>query len=125
MQRTYRIIIADDEEAHRILMSTLLEACIPEEEMAEIETVSDGTDLLNRLECRHYDLVFTDNQMPRLTGENAIKNARSSGYQTPMFLVSSDIELPEIAKDAGATGYLQKGKGLKTGIEQIATRYLK
>lgn len=124
MQRTYRIIIADDEEAHRILMSTLLEACIPAEN-AEIETVSDGTDLLTRLECRHYDLVFTDNQMPNLTGRNAIKNARSSGYQTPMFLVSSDIELPEIAQEAGATGYVQKGIGLKTGLEQIATRYLK
>lgn len=117
-----RIIVADDEPANRELLREIILSCLPQ---AEVETVSDGLDLVGRMACSKFDLVLTDNQMSILDGSGAIRAARAYDCLTPMFLVSSDEKLAEIAESAGADGYLQKGDGLYLGIEQITAKYFK
>lgn len=117
-----RIIVADDEPANRELLREILLSCIPQ---AEVETVSDGLDLVSRMAHYEFDLVLTDNKMPILDGSGVIQAIRAYGNQTPMFLVSGDENLPLIAESAGADGYLQKGEGLHLGIERITAKYFK
>jgi CheY-like chemotaxis protein len=113
-----RILIADDDKIYRSLLGYILQSSIPQ---AEIETVANGQDLVELLRCRRYDVVFTDNQMPNLLGHVAITTVRREGYNNPMYLVSGDDNLPDIAKKSGATGYIHKNSNLRGTISKIVT----
>lgn len=117
-----RIIVADDEPANRELLREILLSCIPQ---AEVETVSDGLDLVSRMAHSEFDLVLTGNKMPILDGFGAIQAARAYGNLTPMYLVSCEENLPKIAESAGANGHILKGDGLFDRIGQLTAKYFK
>lgn len=61
--RPRRILVADDDEAIRYLISTVLA-----DAGFDVNAASDGQQAWEALLHEHYDLLVTDSHMPRLTG---------------------------------------------------------
>jgi two-component system, chemotaxis family, chemotaxis protein CheY len=72
----------------------------------------DGEDGLTRLSQQPIDVIITDINMPKLDGYGVIRAVRSDpAYnKTPILVLSteSEQESKDIAKDAGATGWIVK-----------------
>ena len=72
----------------------------------------DGQDGLNALAQQPVDLIITDINMPKLDGFGVIRAVRNDPTynQTPILVLSTEgeQESKDIAKDAGATGWIVK-----------------
>jgi DNA-binding response OmpR family regulator len=78
-----RILVAEDDHVIRRLMSLFLM-----DEKFEVEAVSDGEQAWEALNQDDYDLLVTDNDMPRLTGINLITRIRKAGIRLPVIIAS-------------------------------------
>ena len=78
----------------------------------EVTEASDGQEALEKARLRHFDLVLTDQNMPRMDGVELIKGLRAlpSYRNVPILMITTEAsdELKAQAKEAGATGWLQK-----------------
>ncbi len=84
--RTQRILVADDNEAIREIMSnTLANAHF------SVDATADGEEAWRAVQCGHYDLLVTDNDMPRLTGLELVKRIRDAGLRLPVIMSSASI----------------------------------
>jgi len=79
-----RILVADDQEGIRRLISIILT-----EAGFEVGTAADGQEAWEALLCQHYDLLITDIEMPRLAGIELIERMRWAGMITPVIIASS------------------------------------
>ncbi len=72
----------------------------------------DGEDGLNALAQQPVDLIITDINMPKLDGFGVIRAVRNDPQynSTPILVLSTEgeQESKDIAKDAGATGWIVK-----------------
>lgn len=101
-----RILVADDEEGLRELLSDLLN-----EEGYTVETAENGTRVLQRLEGGEiYDLLLLDLKMPGVSGIDILERLRAANNDTPVIMItgygtsSSAIR----AMQMGAYDYLMK-----------------
>ena len=101
------IIIAEDDDKVR---ETYIRA-IRHFSKTEVEGVSNGRDLVEKVKERDYDLIFTDNDMPLMSGLFAITQIRGFNSKVPICMVSGD-KIEETMSEAmkiGATDYIDKG----------------
>ena len=84
--RVQRILVADDDEDVRHLISSILAR-----EGFDVKVAADGEEAWDELHRRHYDLLVTDNEMPRLTGMELIKWIRKDGMNLPVILASGSL----------------------------------
>lgn len=86
--RALRILYADDMPELREIMSAVLE-----EEGHRIETVSDGSEALERLQQARdaFDLLITDHHMPRLNGLELVRQTRELAYPGKIVVFSSEL----------------------------------
>ncbi|WP_295797990.1 response regulator [uncultured Microbulbifer sp.] len=102
-----RVLVVDDYEANRLLMSELLRA-------QNIETViaSSGEEALSLWRKQHFDMVFMDIQMPNMDGIEATARIRSeeSGRRTPIIALTAHVGTEEKSRllTAGLDDYLSK-----------------
>jgi CheY-like chemotaxis protein len=94
--RKWRILVADDEEGIRFLSSLILAGG-----GFDVKVSADGEQAWDALSHAHYDLLITDNDMPRLTGMKLIERIRRTGMQLPVILASGTLPT------ASAREYLQ------------------
>jgi len=97
-----RILIVDDDAAIRELGAAILIL-----EGYQVEVAEDGVEALARLANGHFDLVFTDRQMPILDGEGLVLALRSAGIRIPVIMISGSL-LPsplyaEVAREISAS----------------------
>jgi excisionase family DNA binding protein len=100
-----RVLVVDDEESIRDLLSKALA-------MAdyEVETAADGATALARVRAQDYDLLVADLRMPGMDGLTLIRDARRFQAALKVIIItgysneSSAIE----AVNLGVTGYLTK-----------------
>jgi DNA-binding response OmpR family regulator len=84
--RAQRILVADDyEDARQIISNTLARAGF------EVDTAADGEAAWEALQHEHYDLLVTDNEMPRLAGIQLIERIRDAGMSLPIIMVSGSL----------------------------------
>jgi DNA-binding response OmpR family regulator len=76
------LIVDDDNETRRLSVKALLDAGY------DVESVRDGAAGWEALQAKHYDLVITDNHMPRLTGMEMIAKLRSGHLSVPVILAT-------------------------------------
>jgi EAL domain-containing protein (putative c-di-GMP-specific phosphodiesterase class I)/DNA-binding response OmpR family regulator len=104
-----RVYIADDIDANRVLLETILKRA----GFAEISTYGNGETLLAAVAVREPDLIFLDLRMPVVDGYEVLRaiRARSSGGEFLPVIVLTAESSPESRRtvlEAGANDYVTK-----------------
>jgi two-component system cell cycle sensor histidine kinase/response regulator CckA len=105
--RPQRILIVDDDLCIRHLSSSALIA-----EGYRVDTAENGEEgwhaLSNAVKSGHesYDLLITDNSMPKLSGVDLIRKVRSASMELPVILASGTMPLH--AESLGLAAILSK-----------------
>lgn len=102
-----RILTIDDSKTMRdMLMLTLADAGF------DVIQAVDGKEGVDLLERENVDVVITDINMPRMDGYEVVRQlrARPEHKTTPILVLTteSETEKKNIAREAGATGWLVK-----------------
>ncbi|HYY52975.1 MAG TPA: sigma-54 dependent transcriptional regulator [Myxococcales bacterium] len=100
-----RVLIADDEESIRHVLTELLD-----ERGYEVRAVSDGEEAMRELSSRDYDALVTDVRMPKINGLDLVRAAQTASPETTIIVMSAygSHDLAIEAMKAGAYDYLGK-----------------
>src|SRR5436305_6827446 len=79
-----RVLIADDEESIRHVLTVLLT-----ERGYEVREVADGEEALRELTARDYDALVTDVRMPRLGGLELVRAAQAQNPEMTIIVMSA------------------------------------
>lgn len=90
-----RILVADDLRANRDELADLLGGY-----GFEVSTASDGLEALQMLQADGYDLLLTDQMMPRMDGWQLLAQARANQPELPVVLYSAAPPLPPLDSPA-------------------------
>jgi len=83
--------VADDDEDIRLLTSTALVSA-----GFDVSTASDGQQAWEALLHDHYDLLVTDEEMPRLAGLELIERIRDAGMSLPVIIASGTLSVEKM-----------------------------
>jgi twitching motility two-component system response regulator PilH len=111
-----RILIADDNDGARALLTSVLES-----RGYRVTVTSDGFEALEQLQESLPDLMLLDIQMPRMDGCEVcrvVKN-RPDTRGIPVVLVSGLADAAELASEAGADGFVHKPFSLDTLLTEV------
>ena len=78
-----RVLVVDDKEAARDLVTELLEA-----DGHWVEAVPDGVEALARLAEARFDIVVTDRSMPAMSGDELARTIKESGTPLPVLMIT-------------------------------------
>lgn len=78
-----RILLVDDDINIRLLSADLLF-----HSGYQVDTAGDGESGWEALQTRNYNLLITDNQMPKVSGLELVKKLRSARMALPVILAS-------------------------------------
>src|SRR5579885_233657 len=111
-----RILVVDDEIGARTVLAERLK---PDH---EVETASDGGEALARAEKAAFDLVLSDQKMPKMTGLELLNQVRARAPATSFILMTAhgSVEGAVQAIQAGADDYLLKPIELAEAQHRIA-----
>lgn len=111
----YRVLVADDEEYTRDLLSTALRFV-----GYEVELAVDGHDALHRATSGRFDLVVLDVMMPGRDGFDVLRRLRGDGITTPViFLTARD------ATEDKLSGFIRGGDDYVTkpfSLDEVVAR---
>jgi DNA-binding response OmpR family regulator len=101
------VLVADDEEDIRVLVSFRLDRA-----GWDVVTAADGREALDLILERRPDIAVLDVRMPKLTGIEVLQQVRADVTvgETPVILLSAGVQEDSIAKglEAGANEYMKK-----------------
>jgi two-component system alkaline phosphatase synthesis response regulator PhoP len=89
-----RILVADDEAAMRRLI-----ACTLAGSGYHVDAVEDGADAWEALQVKHYDLLITDNHMPKLSGVELIEKLHATSKVLPVIMVTGTLPQEEFTRN--------------------------
>jgi len=100
-----RILVVDDEDKMRHLLSIMLER-----RGYHVDQAGDGVDALKTLETVHCDMVITDVKMPRMDGETLLKRIMKMNEPCPVVFITAfaTVESAVDIMRAGAVDYITK-----------------
>jgi two-component system response regulator AtoC len=100
-----RILIIDDEESFRHMLSVILKR-----EGFDVETASDGEEGLQKVMVNSYDQVLCDIRMPRMDGLEFIKQVQKARIETTLIMMSAygTVDTALEAMKVGAYDYISK-----------------
>ncbi|WP_261319179.1 response regulator [Microbulbifer agarilyticus] len=102
-----RVLVVDDYEPNRKLMSELLRA-----QHIEALIAGSGEEALQQWQSQHFDMIFMDIQMPGLDGIATTQRIREreSGRRTPIIALTAHVGTEEKSRllSAGLDDYLSK-----------------
>jgi DNA-binding NtrC family response regulator len=99
------ILVIDDEADIRESLELLLTS-----ENYAVEMAQNGTEGLQKMEARAYDLVLLDLMMPDISGMEVLDEARKRDRETPIFMITAygSVEAAVQALKLGANDYFSK-----------------
>ena len=111
-----RVLLAEDNDALRGMYKENLEAM-----GYEVEAVANGLLLLNKLKTSKFDVVVTDNEMPIMTGIDALKDISLIEGTKPRVIIITLNCSPEIRKEIEKYGgvYISKSQAPNGFYEEI------
>lgn len=114
-----RVLLVEDEADVRKFFARALAHIGP---LVEVVAACDGGEALELLQSQSFDLVLSDQRMPRMTGLELLEEVRRSS-QVPFLIISADRSIENAAYAAGANDFLAKPIGLDT-LRKAVARYL-
>jgi len=111
-----RLLLAEDERE----MSDALCAVLKHSNYT-VDAVYNGEDALDYLRTEIYDGAILDIMMPKKSGIEVLKAARSEGLKVPILLLTakSEVEDKVLGLDAGADDYITKPFAIKELLARI------
>jgi CheY-like chemotaxis protein len=89
----FRILVVDDNlESRQLSVDVLLSSGY------EVEGVNDGAAGWEALQTYDYDLVITDNQMPKMTGLEMIEKLNAARMTVPIIMATGNLPIVEFAR---------------------------
>lgn len=88
-----RILVVEDDTALREITSRILDAA-----GYDVECAEDGEAAWNALRCQHYELIITDNNMPKVTGIDLLHLPHSARIETPVILMSGQLPTDQLKR---------------------------
>jgi two-component system sensor histidine kinase RpfC len=118
--RPLRVLVADDQQANRTVLTRILERA-----GHKVQQAGDGEEALDQLESDNIDLAIVDMHMPRLSGLDVLRQLRymqAGGRRTPVIVLSADAtaQAARDAEEAGAPAFLTKPVMVARLLETIA-----
>jgi DNA-binding response OmpR family regulator len=89
-----RILVVDDDPDSRQLSVDVLVSV-----KFEVDAAVDGADGWELLRLKDFDLVITDNKMPRVTGVELIEKMRRTGVLLPVIMVAGQVPTLEFERE--------------------------
>lgn len=114
-QKPARVLVVDDDQDARALLSSFLGW-----EGYEAITAMDGEEALNQVRTEHPDLILLDLQMEGMSGLQTIERLKQGRCQVPVVLLTGHAELlaPRQVACLGISGLI--GKPFR-GTELLST----
>ncbi len=101
------ILAVDDSAAMRQMLAYTLRSA-----GHQVTEAVDGVDALEKLQGRNYDVVLTDQNMPRMDGLSLTRSLRAQDRfrNVPVLILTTESgdEIKQAGRAAGATGWLVK-----------------
>ena len=115
-----RILIVDDEEMIRVLLTEVLS-----QEGYDVVTAKDGQEALSILERGGIDLVLTDMVMPRGSGLEVLEAARRYDPSVPVIVMTGYPSIDDAADlvRMGVSDYISKPFDLEV-IRELVRKHL-
>jgi CheY-like chemotaxis protein len=88
-----RILVADDEACMRLFMTDTLG-----KSGYDVDAAKDGADAWEALQAKHYDLLITDNNMPKVSGVELIQRLHASRNALPVIMATGSSPDDEFTK---------------------------
>lgn len=103
--KSARILIVDDDPAHRSMLRTLIKAW-----GAKVDEATDGSEAITLCHERPYDIILMDVLMPEIDGISALQAIKSYNPSIPILIMTaySKVESAVEALKSGAYDYLSK-----------------
>jgi two-component system chemotaxis response regulator CheY len=101
-----RVLVVDDSKTMRSIHRSVLNQIGP----TEVEEACDGQDALSKAAAFNPDLILLDWNMPNMDGFTFLKTYRGQGNNTPIIMVTTEANKPNIieAIKAGVNDYIVK-----------------
>jgi CheY-like chemotaxis protein len=92
-QSPHRILVVDDDSDARQLSVDVLAGC-----GYDVDAAKDGADGWEAIQTKGYDLVITDNKMPRMTGIEMIEKLRSACIISKVIMATGNLPVFEFSR---------------------------
>jgi len=89
-----RILVVDDEAAIRLFSSAVLRSS-----GYEVDAAEDGAAGWEALHGKDYDLLITDNQMPRVSGVELIDKLHDAHMELPVIMASAAFPADKLTRN--------------------------
>ncbi len=102
----YKVLVVEDERNTAELVKEALEL-----EDIQVDLAYDGKEGLEKFQTEEYDLILLDLQMPKLTGEELLKEIRKQNPYVDIIVYTNFERFADIKKlvNMGINGYVNKG----------------
>ena len=112
-----RVLLVDDGEENRDLMSLILE-----EAGTTFDTAENGLEAMQKATASEWDVILMDMQMPVMDGYTATSKLREQGYDKPIIALTAHAmqSAEQECLDAGCTGFLTKPVDFDRLISMLA-----
>ncbi|MNK06288.1 Autoinducer 2 sensor kinase/phosphatase LuxQ [compost metagenome] len=114
-----RVLVVDDSEDLRLLMTRYLK-----KQGAEVETAENGLQAVDMAMAKPFDVILMDIKMPVLDGYKATARLRESGYKSSIVALTAQasVEGQKQSLENGFDGYLSKPVDMNLLNEILMTR---
>ena len=100
-----KILVADDEEALRTVLSSELEG-----EGYNVHSAADGQEAITLLQSNEFDLILLDIKMPNVDGFEVLKFVKDKSPKTKVVMLTGFADLKNAieSKKLGAEDFISK-----------------
>ncbi len=120
---TGHVLIADDNLVNLTLLKRQIENI---DENIQVIAVEDGAQVIEQVSHHSFNLILLDMEMPIMGGIDALNILRSSGDNTPIYIVTGNTSPEDIKYCAseGASGHIAKPID-KQNLQRICIKHLR
>ena len=90
----HRILVVDDEfDLRQLITYNLVQSGY------DVDAFENGADAWEALQVNHYDLLITDNYMPKVTGVDLLHRLHGKGMALPVIMATGVLPMEEFARN--------------------------